>query len=184
LVNQLAEKVDKDKLELTGTLLASYVISGCDSVSYPLDRGKKRAANVALQLVGKMSQLTDFSHTDSSVSPTVIDEARNFFCNLYCRPGYSSLDFSLYKQANECNPVLLPLVEFGRQLDDNGRLIPVMMHKESKPAAAKLVFCKCKKGCIKNCPCAKAGPACIIACSCNGDRTKCGRLTEDSDDED
>ena len=215
LVSQFAEKVDSDKLELTGTLLASFALSGCDSVSYPFGRGKRQAANVALQMVGKMPQLVNFSHTDLPVSTTVIGEAKDFFCNLYGKPGYSSLDrlhahifasskrdlgsmpptedafhhhilrslcqFSLYRQASERNPVLLPPVEFGRQLDDDGILVPVMMLKESKPAAAKLSFCKCKKGCIKNCPCARAGPVCIIACSCNGDQIKCGRLTEDSD---
>lgn len=217
-VKQCAEKVGKDKMEVTETLLASYVLSGCDSVSYPFGRGKRRAANVSLQMVGKMPQLVDFSRTDAPVTPTVIDEARDFFCNLYGKPGYSSLDrlrahmfasskldlralpptedafhqhvlrslcqLSLYQKASESNPVLLQPAGFGRHVNNNGTLVPVMMLKESKPAAAKLAFCKCKKGCIKNCPCARAGPACIIACSCNGDKAKCGRLTEDSDDED
>ena len=48
----------------------------------------------------------------------------------------SLLQFSLYRQASECNPVLLPPVEYGRKLDNDGILVPVMMLKESKPATA------------------------------------------------
>lgn len=92
LVSELTEALDKDPLELTATLRVSYVVSGCDSVSYPFGRGKKRAANVALQRVGTMPQLTDFSHTDSCVDIKVFDEARDYFCQLYGRPGSSSLD--------------------------------------------------------------------------------------------
>ena len=52
--------------------------------------------------------------------------------------------------------------QYGRHFDNTGRLIPVMKRKDSKPASAKLAFRKCKKACLKNCPCAKAGPASIV----------------------
>ncbi|KAG1663251.1 hypothetical protein GQR58_020488 [Nymphon striatum] len=86
----------------------------------------------------------------------------------------------LYKQASFSNPVLLPPEEYGRIVDGD-RLIPVMKSKPSKPSAAKLKYCKCKKkpNCLRNCPCAKAAVPCIIACACNGDREKCGRLLTD-----
>ncbi|KAG1686677.1 hypothetical protein GQR58_008639 [Nymphon striatum] len=86
----------------------------------------------------------------------------------------------LYKQASFSNPVFLPPEEYGRIVDGD-RLIPVMKSKPSKPSAAKLKYCKCKKkpNCLRNCPCAKAAVPCIIACACNGDREKCGRLLTD-----
>lgn len=68
MVNQFAEKVDKDKLELTGTLLVSSVLSGCDSVSFSFGLGKKRAANVALGLIGKILKLVDLTHVASPVA--------------------------------------------------------------------------------------------------------------------
>ncbi|KAG1670244.1 Sorting nexin-12 [Nymphon striatum] len=91
----------------------------------------------------------------------------------------------LYKQASLSNPVLLPPEEYGRIVDGD-RLIPVMKSKPSKPSAAKLKYCKCKKkpNCLRNCPCAKAAVPCIIACACNGDREKCERLLADHYDDD
>ena len=96
----------------------------------------------------------------------------------------SLCQFSLYKEAAKSNPCLLSPLKFGRKLDQKGALVPVMMTKESKMAAAKLLFCKCKKGCLQKCSCAKNGTACIIACSCNGHHLKCGRLEEDSEEDD
>lgn len=61
----------------------------------------------------------------------------------------SVCQISLYKQANVCNPSLLSPELDGRYMDSNGRLITVINWKFSKPAAAKLKFCKCKKGCFK-----------------------------------
>ena len=77
---------------------------------------------------------------------------------------------NLYKQATLCNPILLPLEKYGRYVE-NDRLLPIMKENPSKPAIAKLTFCKRKKSprCLKNCSCAKAGVDCILACMCNGD---------------
>lgn len=218
LVDQLANKIGKNRLQLTDTLLIAYVLSGCDSVSFPFGRGKRKAAKVAIQHVGRMTNLTTFSYDNVELSEKMFNEARDFMCDLYGKPGYSSLDrlrahifasskhdlrslpptedsfhlhvlrslcqISLYKQAHVCNPTLLPPKLYGSYLDTNGRVIPIMMKKESKPEAGKLTFCKCKKGCIKNCPCAKARLNCIIACACNGDYKKCDRVAENYDDSD
>ena len=84
LVNQMASSLGKNALELTETLLVAYVLSGCDSVSYPFKRGKKRAAKVAIQLVGKMSTLANFEPVDvTDIDEKVFDEARDYFCHLY-----------------------------------------------------------------------------------------------------
>ncbi|KAG1650859.1 hypothetical protein GQR58_027673 [Nymphon striatum] len=221
LVNELAKAVGKDGLALTDTLLISYILSGCDSVSYPFKRGKKRTVKVALEHVDKHPTLSNCIRHESgpSAHDQVITEARSFFCDLYGKPGYLSLDklrahlfasskldlrslpptedafhfhvlrslcqICLYKQASLSNPVLLPPEEYGRIVDGD-RLIPVMKSKPSKPSAAKLKYCKCKKkpNCLRNCPCAKAAVPCIIACACNGDREKCGRLLTDHYDDD
>ncbi|KAG1679024.1 Zinc finger protein 862 [Nymphon striatum] len=221
LVNESAKAVGKDVLALTDTLLISYILSGCDSVSYPFKRGKKRTVKVALEHVDKHPAFSNCIRHESGPSAydQVITEARSFFCDLYGKPGYLSLDklrahlfasrkldlrslpptedafhfhvlrsvcqISLYKQASLSNPVLLPPEEYGRIVDGD-RLIPVMKSKPSKPSAAKLKYCKCKKkpNCLRNCPCAKAAVPCIIACACNGDREKCGRLLTDHYDDD
>ncbi|KAG1647996.1 hypothetical protein GQR58_030167 [Nymphon striatum] len=214
LVNELAKAVGKDGLALTDTLLISYILSGCDSVSYPFKRGKKRTVKVALEHVDKHPTLSNCIRHESgpSAHDQVITEARSFFCDLYGKPGYLSLDklrahlfasskldlrslpptedafifhICLYKQASLSNPVLLPPEEYGRIVDGD-RLIPVMKSKPSKPSAAKLKYCKCKKkpNCLRNCPCAKAAVPCIIACACNGDREKCERLLADHYDDD
>ncbi|KAG1666461.1 hypothetical protein GQR58_018881 [Nymphon striatum] len=136
LVNELAKAVGKDVLALTDTLLISYILSGCDSVSYPFKRGA------------------------------------------FVRSAYTS-------KLHSAILVLLPPEEYGR-IADGDRLIPVMKSKPSKPSAAKLKYCKCKKkpNCLRNCPCAKAAVPCIIACACNGDREKCERLLTDHYDDD
>ncbi|KAG1672873.1 hypothetical protein GQR58_015794 [Nymphon striatum] len=153
LVNESAKAVGKDVLALTDTLLISYILSGCDSVSYPFKRDLR------------------------SLPPT--EDAFHFHVLR------SLCQISLYKQASLSNPVLLPPKQYGRIVDGD-RLIPVMKSKPSKPSAAKLKYCKCKKkpNCLRNCPCAKAAVPCIIACACNGDREKCGRLLTDHYDDD
>ena len=92
LVNDPAKKVGKDPLVLTDTLLIGYVLSGCDSVSYPFKRGKRKAAKVALQHIGEMPALFNAKISDFATKEHVMDEARIFFCELYGKPGYSSLD--------------------------------------------------------------------------------------------
>ena len=83
LVIELAITLDKDSLEITETLLVAYVLSGCDSVSYPYKRGKKRAAKVALQQIGKMVTFANFEPVDvSDVDEKIFDEVREFFCHL------------------------------------------------------------------------------------------------------
>ena len=81
LVKELSKAVEKDILPLTDTLLTSYVLSGCDSVSYPFKRGKKRAFKIALRHVNKQPALSNFIRHESTPSgkDQVISEVRNFF---------------------------------------------------------------------------------------------------------
>ncbi|KAG1679025.1 Protein CASC3 [Nymphon striatum] len=94
LVNELAKAVGKDVLALTDTLLISYILSSCNSVSYPFKRGKKRTVKVALEHVDKHPTLSNCIQHESGpfAHDQVITEARSFFCDLYGKPGYLSLD--------------------------------------------------------------------------------------------
>ena len=55
---------------------------------------EKQAATAALQRIAKMTAFSMFNPSDPE--PAHIDEiviaARSFFCDLYCRPDYASLD--------------------------------------------------------------------------------------------
>ena len=77
---------------LRALLLIGYVLSGCDSVSYPFKRGKRKAAKVALQHIGEMTALSNAKISGFATKEHVMDEARIFFCELYGKPGYFSLD--------------------------------------------------------------------------------------------
>lgn len=90
-VNKLAVSVEKSTLDVTNPLLCLYVLTGCDSVSYPYKRGKNKAAIVALQFLNRLPLLSSFGFGDH-VTDDLVAEAREFFCTLYGRPGFSSLD--------------------------------------------------------------------------------------------
>ncbi|KAK7070238.1 hypothetical protein SK128_024991, partial [Halocaridina rubra] len=68
LANELAKEVGKDILGLTDTLLVSYILSGCESVSYPLQWGEKRTVKVAIQYAGKQAALSNFIRYESGAS--------------------------------------------------------------------------------------------------------------------
>ena len=91
LMKELCKKVQMEPCEVGATLLATYSLSGCDTVSYPFRRGKRRAAKVALDLVGHLPNLVQFGH-DSNVTEDHINEARVFWTHLYGRQGFESLD--------------------------------------------------------------------------------------------
>ena len=57
--------------EVTKTLLCGYVLSGCDTVSYPFNQGKVRAAKVAMECVGKLKPLADYGDSTTIAGPDV-----------------------------------------------------------------------------------------------------------------
>ena len=79
LVKELAKKVGKDPLVLTDTLLIGYVLSGCDSVSYPFKHGKRKAAKIPLPHIGEMPALSNAKISDFATKEHVMDGARIFF---------------------------------------------------------------------------------------------------------
>ena len=56
----------------------TYILSGCDTVSYPFRRGKKRAAEIALRMIHNFSNISTFGNLNCSceVTPEIVDEAR------------------------------------------------------------------------------------------------------------
>ena len=46
MLTLLSIKYDADYKEMSGTLLATYVLGGCDTVSYPYRHGKKKTAQI------------------------------------------------------------------------------------------------------------------------------------------
>ena len=60
LLSLLSIKYDADSKKISGTLLATYVLSGCDTVSYPYRRGKKKAAQTALHMTGRFPAILAF----------------------------------------------------------------------------------------------------------------------------
>ena len=51
-------KYEKSPSDVVNTLLSTYVLSGCDSNSYPYRRGKRTAALVALNLIGQLPNIS------------------------------------------------------------------------------------------------------------------------------
>ena len=55
----------KHQEELTATLFVCvYVLTGCDTVSYPFRRGKKKAAAVAIDMVGRLPNLATYGSSE------------------------------------------------------------------------------------------------------------------------
>ena len=84
LIKSLCDTSDKDPHELSATLLSTYVLSGCDTVSYPYGRGKGRSAKLALKMIGELNSSAVFG--DGELTETVEsahNDARTFFIALY-----------------------------------------------------------------------------------------------------
>ena len=71
LVKSLSGNSDRDPRALYATLLSTYVLSGCDTVSYPYGWGKGRAAKLALDMNGGLNYLAVFSDGELTDKPTV-----------------------------------------------------------------------------------------------------------------
>ncbi|KAJ8321079.1 hypothetical protein KUTeg_002666 [Tegillarca granosa] len=89
LVEKLCEKYECSARELSSSLLVAYVLSGCDTVSYPFRKGKKLAAKMALSMVKDFPNLSNFGVDNFTVSEELKVEARKYFASLY---GCSDID--------------------------------------------------------------------------------------------
>ena len=84
LVKLLSEKYEQDPKELTATILGTYILSGCDTVSYPYRRGKRRAAKVGLNLLGQLQHLAAYDATQHTETlDATYNDARKYFIALY-----------------------------------------------------------------------------------------------------
>jgi len=148
VVAALAEKYETEATHLMSVLLSVYVMTRCDTVSFPWHRGKRR---------GK----------DFHVTEDVMDAARHQFKSLYERSNFGgSLDalrahlfthtkgdirclaptedsfrlhvlrslqqMAVVKQAHLSEPVILASTDYGREMM-NGKLVAKMMLKPPKP---------------------------------------------------
>jgi hypothetical protein len=93
LVKHLSTKHGKNVKKLTAILLYTYVLSSCDTVSYHYGRGKRRPANVDLNMIGCFPNLLQYAGQDTSLEVTkvIFDEVRNFVA-LYGHNDFNSLD--------------------------------------------------------------------------------------------
>ena len=94
LVKILSEHVGAEKQTMMDMLLAIYILTGCDTVSYPFRQGKKKAAKLALKNVGNFSSFASFGNMETSLElkSDIIKEAREVFVSLYGFVGFDSLD--------------------------------------------------------------------------------------------
>jgi len=89
----LAIKFDSDVVELTSVLLSAYIITGCDTVSYPYRRGKRRAYKLATENVRTLLPLAKFGEPGESLDVTeeIINAAREYFKALYNRSDFGGM---------------------------------------------------------------------------------------------
>ena len=90
--HNLSLKYCKPFTELCKALLASFVLTGCDTVSFLFGRGKRKAATVALQIAGNIPHLTNFGDKNFNVTVDVIVHDRSFIGTLYGKPSVIPLD--------------------------------------------------------------------------------------------
>ena len=77
------------------------------------------------------------------------------------------------KQSHVARPNIPGYHEFG-WIQNGSRCVPLMSLTPLWPVQMQQTLsCNCKKGCIRNCPCAKRGVSCYIGCRCTGTVGKC-----------
>ena len=74
---------------ITGVILAAYILTGCDTVSYPFRIGKKRALKEALQCTNYVGPVADFGEDVIDVEQSVVDSAEKYFFALYGKNGFT-----------------------------------------------------------------------------------------------
>ena len=93
LVQMLAEKCEKPAKQVVASLLCAYVLSGCDTTSYFFRKGKHKAANTVLNLIGSFPNMADFGlDRVTEVKEEIRSEARHFVASLYGKGSFDNLD--------------------------------------------------------------------------------------------
>ena len=93
LLSLLLIKYDADSIEMSGTLLATYVLSGCHTVSYSYRRDKKKAPQIALRMTCRSPAILAFGDQGCSLemSSTIIKKPDNILLLLMVITAFSHL---------------------------------------------------------------------------------------------
>ena len=78
ILNSLAISKNSTAEDVSRNLLCGYVLSGCDTVSYPFSRGKRRAAKISLDCIGKINSLAEYGENNIIVDSQIEEDARLF----------------------------------------------------------------------------------------------------------
>ena len=100
LVTFLSELKGREMQPMMNLLLATYVLRGCDTVSYIFCQGKKKKEkekwkqNQGLKIEGNFRSFASFGIVRASLElkPNVTKEAREFFVSLLDSDGFNSPD--------------------------------------------------------------------------------------------
>lgn len=176
-------------------LIPFHAVTGCDTVSYFAEHGKKRAWKVFItdnHLVKDLGR--------GELTPTKMKNAEKFVCKLYGVPESNSCDqarvklFCKFKTQETLPPTtdalqfhiqrahyqsmvwnqaanpqqVLPSPETLGWTMDGGQLSPQLTSLGPIPESCKnIVSCGCTKGCTSlNCTCRKGKLVCTVACKC------------------
>lgn len=92
IIQSLANSYHQCAKKVVNILLATYCLSGCDSVSYPFRKGKRKVLKVTLsQLVNVMDLVlfgTQNANKEYEITENIWNSCRYFFKCLYGRPNF------------------------------------------------------------------------------------------------
>lgn len=90
IAEALAVKYHVEAPDLTAMLLSIYILTGCDTVSYPYRRGKKRAYKTAVNHLTDLLPLCRYGDPEESldIQEDVVTAARRYMVSLYDRSDF------------------------------------------------------------------------------------------------
>ena len=90
IAQALAVNYCVDAANLTAMLLSTYILTGCDTVSYPYRRGKRRAYKATVDHLAGLLPLGRYGDPDKSlyVQEDVVASARYYMMSLYDRSDF------------------------------------------------------------------------------------------------
>jgi len=83
IANLLAEKFTLPVTLVASALLCGHIMSGCDTISCVLGKGKKKSFKVAMANTSDLTEMMQFGDDTHDVTEAVTDVCRNFFLKLY-----------------------------------------------------------------------------------------------------
>jgi len=83
IANLLAEKFTLPVTLVASALLCGHIMSGCDTISYVLGKGKEKSFKVAMAIASDLTEMMQFGDDTHDVTEAVTDVCRNFFLKLY-----------------------------------------------------------------------------------------------------